>query len=220
MFVLAKKRAKKTKRYFVVDFDDYCDSTMADTIGPLTQLKEQYPLLKVTLFTIPSRTSPQTIAAAEALGDWVALAPHGYFHTRGECLAWSDEEAYKKIKAARDMGLTAPIFRAPGWLLDGDTYIACQKLDISVASHNLFRIPQTGVPEYVYNLVQGRSKGVRPIHGHVSPVSGNFIRDMIKDGRLSFPVKADFKFCHEATVILEPKYYEQPPVEVSLPKSN
>jgi len=209
------------KRYFVVDFDDYCDNTMSDTIGPLIQLKEKYPKLKVTLFTIPSRTSQAAIAAAKALGGWVQLAPHGYFHTRGECLAWDDEEAFKKITVAKEMGIDAPIFRAPAWLLDGDTYIACRELDMAVASHNLFRIPQTGVPEYIYNLVGGRKKGTRPVHGHVSPVSGNFIRDMIKDGRLSFPNKADFLFCHEAAVVMERRYYEPSPVEqVPLPKGD
>ncbi len=209
---MSKRKGKNKKRYFVVDFDDYCDNTMMDTIPSLVKLKEQYPGIVVTLFTIPARTSEATIATAKALGDWVMLAPHGWFHTKGECLAWTDDVSLQRIEAAKGMGIDAPIFRAPGWLLDGDVYSACRTLGMSVASHNLFRIPGTGVSEYVYNLVQGRKRGSRPVHGHVSPVSGNFIKDMMKDGRLSFPVKAEFAFAHDMAVLVEPDMYNKPPV--------
>jgi hypothetical protein len=194
-----------SKRIFTVDLDDYCDNTLNDTVGPLRELKEEHPGLKVTLFTIPMRTSIGTIQAAKALGDWIQLAPHGWWHTRGECLAWTDEEAYDKITAAKEMGIDAPIFRAPAWLLDGDTYAACKKLDYVVASHRDLRQEYTGQPEFIYNDPFGRTNGVRSVHGHVSPVSGNFIRDMIKDGRLSFPKKATFIHTHEAAVVYQKK---------------
>ena len=188
-------------RQYAVDFDDLTDATV-DTLDVLLDVKSQYPTFKVTLFTIPRRTSAFTIKQAKSLGDWVALAPHGWRHTRGECFAWTDDEAHAKILAAKDMGIDAPIFRAPGWCLDGHVYEACRALNYVVASHETFRIPNTGVPEYVYNLHLGKKRGIRSIHGHLTPVAGNFIRDMFKDGRLSFPVKSDFIFAHEAGVVV------------------
>jgi Predicted deacetylase len=170
---------------FVVDFDDLCDATVGE-LEVLKQIKAQYNDFKVTLFTIPQRTSDTTIAAAKALGEWCQIAPHGWWHTRGECYSWSSEEAVEKIAAAKQRGIDAPAFRAPGWLLDGDVYVACRELDYTICSHAIYRIPKTGVKEYVYNDVTLRGKGTRAIHGHLTPVSGNFIRDMDRNGKLTF----------------------------------
>ncbi len=193
------------KRIFAVDFDDYCDNSMEDTLPVLKRLREKYPNFTCTLFTIPMRTSPGTIAAAKSLGDWVSLAPHGYFHTKGECLAWTPEEAEDKIKIAAEMGIDSPTFRAPAWLLDIDVYRACKKLNYTVASHRNFRIPNTGAWEYVYNDPAKRAKGVRGVHGHCTPVSGNFIKDMEKDGRLGFgmPRKCEFENVFSAGVVVK-----------------
>lgn len=201
--MLKKERPKKI-RNFVVDFDDYCDETLGE-LRFLKRLKEQYNDFKVTLFTIPhpSRTSDATIAAAKSLGDWVALAPHGWWHTRGECLSWNVAEATEKIQAAAERGIDAPVFRAPAWLLDGDTYLACKELGYAVASHTVYRIPRTGIPEYVYNDVTLRAKGTRAVHGHLTPVAGNYIGDLDTGGSLTFGDRAKkrtFSFVHEATI--------------------
>lgn len=202
---MSRKDRPKKIRTFVVDFDDYCDETLGE-LRYLTRLKEQYEDFKVTLFTIPhpSRTSDATIAAAKSLGDWISLAPHGWWHSRGECLSWQSAEATEKIQAAAERGIDAPIFRAPAWLLDGEVYKACGELGYAVASHSVYRIPRTGIEEYVYNDVTLRKKGTRGVHGHITPVAGNYIGDMDANGSLTFGDKAkkrDFIFCHEATVI-------------------
>lgn len=177
-------------RTYCVDFDDYCD-VVVDRLDLLVALKEKIPPLLVTLYTIPQRTSAASIAAAKALGSWVQLAPHGWRHTRGECLSWTSDEAVDKISLARDMGIDAPIFRAPAWLLDAEVYDACKSLGYAVASHKTFRITDTTVPEYIYNW---RGSGVKGVHGHMTQVSGNYIEDMLKDGRLDLPASASFVF--------------------------
>ena len=138
------------------------------------------------------------------MGDWIKLAPHGYFHTRGECFAWTDTEAEEKIKRARDAGISERVFRAPGWLLDANIYDACDRLDYVVASHADFRVPDTRrtsrPKEYVYNAVTLRAKGTRGVHGHLTPVSGNYIKDMWEDGRLGFGKRHKFITCLEAAV--------------------
>ena len=177
-----------------VEFDDLCDNTLNELVY-LKEFKEKYPTLKVTLFTIPMRCEAVTIKAAQALGDWVQLAPHGWRHTHGECLSWTKDEAVAKIKHAADVGIGAPVFRAPGWLLDADVYAACQDLGYTIASHKLFRIPNTGVREYVYNQPKVRDRFV--LHGHLTNSStDNYIGDMastwdelakITDGEFVFP---------------------------------
>ncbi len=196
--------AKKFRnRIFAVDFDDYCDATVGE-LEILQKLRDRYPEFTCTLFTIPSRTSPSTIAAANEMGDWIKLAPHGYFHTRGECYGWTEDEACEKIEAGRLLGISERIFRAPGWLLDANVYDACERMDYVVASHVEFRIPpnrRTSNPrEYIYNTPIGRAPGTRSVHGHMTPVSGNYIRDMWDDGRLGFGKRQKFITCVEAAV--------------------
>jgi len=181
---------------YCVDVDDFCDATVAE-LQMLTELKDQLPELKVTLFTIPQRTSDATIKKAKGLGDWLQLAPHGWRHTKGECLSWTDDEAREKITLARDRGIDAPLFRAPAWLLDADVYTACKDLNYAVASHKTFRIPNTGVREYVYNMRWPGMKKFRSIHGHVTPVMGNYIRDMMTKGMFDLPAESTFVFPQE-----------------------
>lgn len=200
------KGAKKYRgRTFVCDFDDFCDATI-DELDILRKLKGEYPNFKATLFTIPMRTRKTTINTALGLNighmnKWIQLAPHGWFHTRGECLGWSKDEAVEKIQAAAEMGIDAPVFRAPAWLLDGNTYLACEELGYTIATHEEYRIPSTGVKEYVYNDVRYRLKGTRGTHGHMTNTSDNYIRDMDKDGRLTFPTTNKFIFPQDAHIV-------------------
>jgi predicted deacetylase len=196
---------------YVVDFDDLTGEN-AHKLSVLCDLREKYPDFKATLFTIPNRISQQFIGEVKALGSWLALAPHGWEHTRGECLSWSVSEAVDKIKEAQDKGIDAPIFRAPAWLLAGATYEACARLNLQIASHRDFHLKSTGktddgvswtnVPQYIYNLTTGRKQGVRACHGHITPVADNHILDMARDGRLSFPDKATFTWPWEASVLI------------------
>jgi len=204
--------AKENKgKVYIIDFDDYCDNTVS-CLYILEEIKNKYPDFKCTLFTIPSRCNMTTIDRAKSLGDWIALAPHGYFHTKGECLGWTAEETVDKIRLAAAAGIDAPIFKAPAWLLDAEVYEACKQLDYVVASHKDFRIPFSNrlvagpVKEYVYNAPNLRLKWTRSIHGHVSNVSGNWIKDMWEDGRISFREGAKFIHTWEAAVTEESKY--------------
>jgi predicted deacetylase len=174
-----------------VDFDDFCDVTLPE-LDMIAQIKDALPQFCCTLFTIPMRTSVKTLEAAQRLGDWVRLAPHGWRHTKGECFAWSDEEAELKIRAAADMGINEPIFRAPGWLLDGDVYAACERLNYAVAAHKIFRVPNTNVAEYVYNMARSGDTSFRAFHGHMTNCGFNYIKDMHEEGRLHFHPSAEF----------------------------
>ncbi len=190
-------------RTYVVDFDDLCDATSME-VDCLKGLKDIYEDFTCTLFTIPQKTSDKTIKEVKAVGDWIKLAPHGWWHTRGECLAWNKEKTVKVLERCKDRGIDSSIFRAPAWLLDGEVYEGCLEMGYVVASHKDFRIPNTTAREYVYNDVRMRAKGTRGVHGHLTPVSGNYIGDMDKDGRLAFGGNAKrrrFMFAEDAWVV-------------------
>jgi len=168
-------------RTICLDFDDLCDNTI-ETLDLVDDLARKYDNFKCTLFAIPARMSPRSVSSALSIPG-VQLAPHGWRHTKGECLGWTDIEAKEKIEAAAAMGIDAPVFRAPAWLLDKDVYDACEELGYVVASHNVFRVPMTEVREYVYNI---DSVIYKAVHGHLSHVCDNYIEDMVNDGRLRF----------------------------------
>lgn len=186
---------------YVADMDDLCEN-VASRLHILEDVKERHPAFKVTLFTIPNRTSDETIKWYKQ-HDWIALAPHGYHHTRGECLAWTKHEARAKIQAAMDRGIDAPIFRAPAWLINRSTYEACRDLGIAVADHKDFYLHVPNVSVYRYNDPVHRAPKIRTIHGHMTNCDvDNFIEHMAGDGRLSFARKAEFIWPWEATVTL------------------
>lgn len=183
---------------FCVDFDDLCDATR-HTLPLIQELSDKYPRFRCTLYTIPQRTSAETIDEAKGIKG-VQLAPHGWRHTKGECLSWTDEETEAKIVIAAERGIDAPVFKAPGWLIDGPVYSACEKLNYVIASHDTFRIPNTGVLEYIYNRY---NRYYKPVHGHLSKVehgaaSKNYIKDMKEQGHLDF--KEGTEFTHPQAV--------------------
>jgi hypothetical protein len=178
-------------RTYVVDFDDFADVT-APRLDTLARLKDKTPNLRVTLFTIPRRTSDATLKRAYDLGGWIYLAPHGWRHTRGECLGWSKDEAVAKIIAAKEQGIDAPCFRAPAWLIDPDTYDACLELDYVVCDHKDFNEPGHLAKVYRYNGPAFRRSKVTPVHGHLTNCMDNYIETMVADSRLSFANNAVF----------------------------
>lgn len=188
------KQAHKVRQPYVVDFDDYCDNVMPE-LEVLDELKKTYPAFQVTLFAIPMRCSEAAIEAVRqrnALETWLHLAPHGWRHTRGECLSWDKNEAIDKISIARELGIDMPVFKAPAWLLDEETYEACGELQYAIAAHRKYRILDTATREYIYNGDLYHWNWFEGIHGHLTPVSGNYIRDMHADGRLKFDATRKF----------------------------
>jgi hypothetical protein len=179
----------------VLDFDDLCDATRPK-LAYIARLREKMPTVKVTLFTIPARCSAATIAEAKSLGDWVALAPHGWRHGFGECLSWTQEEAMAKIKLAQDKGIDAPSFRAPGWLLNDEVYAACASLGIVVADHAGFRVLGSTASTYTYNKALRNPRYMR-LHGHLPNVSGNGIEDHFDEFIVPNAEAREFKFVHE-----------------------
>lgn len=198
------------ERPVVMDVDDLCDAVMVqewrgqriDLVEWLASWHAREEGLKLTAFTIPRRTSDATIRRFKDELPWVALAPHGHAHCRGECLGWTRQEALDKLRMARERGIDAPIFRAPGWLIEREVYEAAGELGYTIASHADMRCEVAGVKEYVYNLHVGANPmRTKRIHGHFTPVAGNMLYDMAYDGRLKVPHGATYVWPWEVAVV-------------------
>jgi hypothetical protein len=185
-------------RTYCVDFDDLYDGVADRSLDILQGLKDRYPGFRATLFTIPNRTSEATIEKFKP-HTWLALAPHGWHHTRGECLTWAFPEAFDKLTRARDKGIDAPAFRAPAWFINRTTYEACRDLNLTICDHsdNYLHVPHTQV--YRYNDPAFRAPKVESVHGHLTQCAvDNFIGDMLADERLSFANESKFVYPWQA----------------------
>lgn len=183
---------------YVVEFDDLYDGIAERSLEQLQSVKERYTDFVCTLFTIPNRTSDATIATFKN-HPWIALAPHGWHHTRGECLTWPYHEAADKILGARARGIDAPAFRAPAWIINRATYEVCRDNNITVCDHKDQYLQVVDTFVYRYNDPLWRKPKIRPVHGHLTQcATDNYIGDMLMDGRLTFADKGVFIYPWDA----------------------
>lgn len=187
---------KYPKRPALMDFDDYCDATAAK-LDYLYRLKEKMPGLKVTLFAIPMKCSDTTILRVKQ-HDWITLGMHGWRHTLSECWSWTSEEAVAKMQLAANMGIDGRVFRAPGWVIDAQTYYAAADLGWVVADHKDYRVTGSKARTYTYNEPMAAPKWTR-VHGHLPNVCDNGIEEAFDSFLL--PAASEFMFIEEAIPI-------------------
>lgn len=197
------------KKPIVMDFDDYCNATVSK-LPDLYRLKEKMPNLLVTLFTVPGKCSPATIATVKQ-HDWITLGMHGWRHTLGECWSWTSEEAAAKMKLALEMGIDGRVFRAPHWIIDAETYYAAKDLDWVIADHKDFRVLNSGCRVYTYNKPVWNPRYAR-IHGHLPNVCGNGISEAF--GRFVFAPDSTFVKLTDAAEVDEARPLP-PPTELT-----
>ena len=125
----------------VVDFDDW--SYEHDCRKELEQLHELNPAFKVTLFTIPAKTTIDMLRWARENDYWVEIAQHGWdHHDNYECSQWTYEECVGRLYDGILLGSTG--FKAPGWQISDDCYYALRDYGYWVADqpYNLSRRPE------------------------------------------------------------------------------
>ena len=99
----------------------------------LEKLKEINPKFKVTLFTIPSKTTIEMLKWADDNSYWVEIVQHGWdHHSNYECETWTYVETLKYLAEC------APYFRvkgfkAPGWQISDDCLQALRDMGYWVA---------------------------------------------------------------------------------------
>lgn len=173
----------------VFDLDDLCDQY--DPYDLLMKWKDTHQAGKMTLFAIPRRCSDKLVRKYLDM-DWVQLAMHGWWHTLGECLYWTEEDAREKFNMASNRGFIHG-FKAPKWVITGEVYRAAKESGWWVADHvrNESIYWRSGVPVYIYN----QNKDVVSAHGHTWNTSGNGLEQAWKS--FQFPAEATFKWVSE-----------------------
>lgn len=105
------------RKLAIVESDDTEDHFDRNGLNYLFYWKAKYPRFKISLFTIPGKTSREMVALLEKL-DWIELLVHGFTHSSNfECFDW-DYDKTKELMAP--LGKYKKIFKAPGWTITPD----------------------------------------------------------------------------------------------------
>lgn len=113
------------RKLAIVESDDFQDKYDRSGLNFLFYWKAKYPNFKITLFTIPNRTTPEFKRLIDQL-PWIELAVHGYDHESNfECYGWNYETAkgiMQRTQSARTWKDKPYInmFKAPGWTITPD----------------------------------------------------------------------------------------------------
>lgn len=178
----------KNMENVIFDLDDLAMQPERNCLEDLVLLKHEYPKLKVTLFAIPYYGGvDQSVffhQIVDNFGDWIELAVHGWdHHSNFECSQWDYKTATDKIREALEMNCFVPGFKAPGWQISRDTYMACKNLGVWVADHKV-----SAYTESVPNSQRRPSKlkyyeidHPWMVHGHTWECEGNGLETIMKN---------------------------------------
>lgn len=104
----------------IVESDDTEDHYERNGLNFLFYWKAKYPKFKITLFTIPNKTSSGMLELLKRNGDWIELAVHGFNHSSNfECYDWDYEKTKELMELPMRRGYSRN-FKAPGWTITPD----------------------------------------------------------------------------------------------------
>lgn len=139
------------KKVAIVEADDFQDKYDRNGLEMLFYWKAKYPKFKITLFTIPNKTSLNLRCLLEPYNDWIELAVHGWDHDSNyECWEWTEEKTQAlmaRCKITNGETLALPlkkIFKAPGWMITDKYggYTASEELPISKNPQGVYKALQ------------------------------------------------------------------------------
>lgn len=109
------------KKLVIVEADDFQDKYDRNGLEMLFYWKAKYPKFKITLFTIPGKTSDEFLSLIDKHSDWIELAIHGYDHDSNfECWGWDYDKATALMLRTRKRSSFINCFKAPGWTITGE----------------------------------------------------------------------------------------------------
>ncbi len=106
---------KEIRKIAIVESDDTEDHYSRNGLNFLFYWKAKYPKFKISLFTIPNKTSREMMALLYKHNDWIELLVHGFNHSSNfECFDWDEQTTMDLMFPLFDKGYKK-IFKAPGW---------------------------------------------------------------------------------------------------------
>ena len=108
---------EEKRKIAIVEADDFYDDWSRNGLNFLFAWKAKYPKFKITLYTIPNRTSQAMLDLLARHSEWIELAVHGWDHESNfECYGWDYDRTKMFMKRAMKEPYTKN-FKAPGWTI-------------------------------------------------------------------------------------------------------
>ena len=196
-----------------LDFDDF--SVLNNRLDLLLRLKETYPKLKVSLFTIPydyafeSKVAgrilrKRTLKAIKKELDWLELIPHGLVHMPRE-FEKADRKTMEMVLPAIDEAFKRDDlpyvkgFKAPFWLWNQDVIDVLDEEGWWGAVDPKQKMLKTKkYYEYSHGIdepyMESTNK-VLKLHGHITPTKNGIEKCFVN--LFKMPADAEFKFASE-----------------------
>jgi hypothetical protein len=208
---------EKTNRTISLDIHDW--SILRNRFDLLLTLKEHYPDMKVSLFTIPydyayemsdlRLIKESALVNIERNKDWLEFIPHGLVHfprefekaDRDTMLSFVNNIRGEMVKSGIPEDRIARGFCAPQWLWNQDVidvlneygwWGAIDRNQPDMLRTKKYYIYSHSIDEPFWLSNQNTIK----LHGHISLPSSNNLEDCLLK-LLKMPVKANWKFVSE-----------------------
>lgn len=108
------------KKIVIVESDDTEDHYSRNGLNFLFYWKAKYPRFKISLFTIPNKTSREMMELLKRHSDWIEVLVHGFNHSSNfECFDWDYERTKELMEPLEKRGFKK-IFKSPGWTITPD----------------------------------------------------------------------------------------------------
>lgn len=106
----------------IVESDDTEDHWTRNGLNFLFYWKAKYPKFKISLFTIPNKTSTGMLDLLGKHSDWIEILVHGFTHSSNfECFDWDYQETkFLMVNVLATSPQYKKIFKAPGWTITPD----------------------------------------------------------------------------------------------------
>jgi hypothetical protein len=198
-----------------LEFDDF--SVLNNRLDLLLKLKESYPKMKITMFTIPCDVAyeqdvsarimrEKTLALVKKQLDWLEIVPHGLVHMPREFEKCDYDTMKLSMKAIDEAFSKDGIpyvkgFKAPFWLWNNDVVRALNDEGWWGAVDRQQQWMPCTKRYYVYNYKIDEpyflAKGVDilKLHGHITPADNGIERCFVN--LFKIPTDAKFVFASE-----------------------
>lgn len=136
-----------------LDLDDFCEEYMKEVNWQLLhELRRIYPDFKVTMFTIPGKSSLQWLKWVKKEYPWIEMAVHGTTHEDQSEWLVSGEKAMQKLILVYNRDVFCKGFKAPWWKISKDAYNALRNAGFWVATNKTNKFAKTKDPlNYKYD---------------------------------------------------------------------
>jgi hypothetical protein len=102
----------------IVEADDFCNRYDRNGLNYLFYWKSLFPKFKITLFTIPDKTTNDFLCD---LPSWIEIAVHGFNHESNfECYGWDYSKTTTLMNKVLKDNNYIRIFKSPGWSITPD----------------------------------------------------------------------------------------------------